>query len=470
MSLTLERVESLAPDQASLNAARKLLKASNWPSLASDGNELVWGECQGSGATPYRVVVSERDGGYKCTCPSRKFPCKHSLALMWMRAEGKTSFLAGSPPDWVRDWLSRRRTSTASSTQTEDRPKASIQATSNDMPETAVDAKSAARAEAAKERNRRDRESSILAGLDDLDTWLSDQVSHGLASFANQSTQSCRLIAQRLVDAKASGLASRLERLPSRLFALPESDRPAAAVKELGVLYLLASAYRRQDSLSALLKADIRQMAGWSITREALLADENAVRVEGRWRVIATRNEIQADRLRRLETWLWREGSQEGNLRFAVLIDYVPLATGAASSGYSTGDRIEAKLVFYPSPLPLRAQIESILSGAQSSEDPLDLPQQTLAQAYAGYELALQRLPWLEVWPMFFCNVQVRRQGRSLYVCEDSGTVALPLNEAQRSMASPLLALNSIDGIGLWDGYSFTLCWGNTELGRWENG
>jgi hypothetical protein len=57
MSLTLERIEALAPDQASLAAARKLLKPASWPTLA-EGEGLVWGECQGSGATPYRVVVN----------------------------------------------------------------------------------------------------------------------------------------------------------------------------------------------------------------------------------------------------------------------------------------------------------------------------------------------------------------------------------------------------------------------------
>src|SRR5499425_473449 len=107
MSLTLERIEGLAPDQASLAAARKLLKPASWPTLAQ-GDGLIWGECQGSGATPYRVVVSETDVGYKCTCPSRKFPCKHTLALMWMRAEGR-AITREAQPDWVDDWLARRR-------------------------------------------------------------------------------------------------------------------------------------------------------------------------------------------------------------------------------------------------------------------------------------------------------------------------------------------------------------------------
>src|SRR5512138_428308 len=114
MSLTLQRVEALAPDQESLAAARKLLKPSFWPTLA-EGEGLVWGECQGSGSTPYRVVVNEADAGYKCTCPSRKFPCKHTLALMWIRAEKTSAFSPATVPEWVKDWLSRRRGKSATS-------------------------------------------------------------------------------------------------------------------------------------------------------------------------------------------------------------------------------------------------------------------------------------------------------------------------------------------------------------------
>jgi hypothetical protein len=40
MSLTLERIEALAPDQASLAAARHLLKPSFWPTRAEAGKDL----------------------------------------------------------------------------------------------------------------------------------------------------------------------------------------------------------------------------------------------------------------------------------------------------------------------------------------------------------------------------------------------------------------------------------------------
>lgn len=41
MSLTLQRIEGLAPDQDSLTAARNLLKPSSWPTLA-EGEGLIW--------------------------------------------------------------------------------------------------------------------------------------------------------------------------------------------------------------------------------------------------------------------------------------------------------------------------------------------------------------------------------------------------------------------------------------------
>jgi len=53
------------------------------------------------------------DLGHRCSCPSRKFPCKHVLALAWAYSEHPEDFAATSPPDWVRDRLGRRRGSAA---------------------------------------------------------------------------------------------------------------------------------------------------------------------------------------------------------------------------------------------------------------------------------------------------------------------------------------------------------------------
>jgi len=205
LAFDLKTIEALAPDQASLSAASKLTKRSAWVRLESR-DRLVWGECQGSGATPYRVVVNEADAGYKCTCPSRKFPRKHSLALMWMRADKSGAFAPATVPDWVKDWLSRRRGATAAiNAENGDKAKSRPSIRLAEVPEAESDAdpKAEQRSAAARERNRLEREAAIIAGLDDLDTWLSDQVQQGMANFVAQTAQACRTIAQRLVDAKA---------------------------------------------------------------------------------------------------------------------------------------------------------------------------------------------------------------------------------------------------------------------------
>lgn len=470
MSLTLERIEVLAPDQASLGAARKLLKPSSWPTLA-EGEGLVWGECQGSGTTPYRVVVSEADAGCKCTCPSRKFPCKHALALMWMRADRSPAFTPAAVPDWVKDWLSRRRGKSTPANKTEDeaepKPRPSIRLT--EIPEAGADAdpKAEQRAATARERNRLEREVAVLAGLDDLDTWLADQVQHGMANFVAQAAQVCRTIAQRLVDAKASGLAGRLDALPTRLFTLPGPARPTAAIRELGQVHLISRAYRRLAELPELLAADARQAVGWSVTREALLSDSESLRVDAKWRVFAVISEAQPDRLRRVETWLWRQSGADGKPQCAVLIDFVPISTGAAACGYLVGDQIDAELSFYRSAVPLRAQITTLKRGAEQSGEPLTLPDERLGTSYANYERALAQLPWLGTIPLTFRSASVRRHGEQLYLHDDESKLSLPLHTSQASQALPLASIDRIDGVGLWNGYELTMAWAETPLGRW---
>src|SRR5690606_16599102 len=109
-AISLSRIEAAAPDQSSLNAARKLLVDAKWPSLEHDPERrLLWGACQGSGASAYRVAVEVADLSAKCSCPSRKFPCKHSLALMWWFAERPERFSDAAIPEWVTEWQGRRR-------------------------------------------------------------------------------------------------------------------------------------------------------------------------------------------------------------------------------------------------------------------------------------------------------------------------------------------------------------------------
>ncbi len=458
----------MAPDQASLAAARKLLTPRSWPTLATDGDGLLWGECQGSGSLPYRVVLAEADLGYKCTCPSRKFPCKHTLALMWMRAEGH-AFAAQERPAWAGEWLTRRRPGAARrppDTQPDQpSPPRSI-AELPDPGENAMDPRARARAATQRERSRTERETAILAGLDELDLWIIDQIERGLAGFAAVAAEQCRLIARRLVDAKAGGLASRVEQIPPALFGLPESERAEFLVTRLGELHLIAEAYRRQHELPAALTADVRLTVGWTMSREMLLDDPSVLHVKGRWMVLAAFSEIQPDKLRRMETWLARvdDGAEP---QFAVLIDFVPATAGAGTAGYSPGETFVAELAFYPSGAPLRAVIVERI-GAPAQEGRWPTPPHDLPAAIENYETALAERPWLGQWPIAVRNAIVVRGHNGLALTQAAFAHMLPIATTDDDMIVPLVGVPGIDAFGLWDGQRLDLRFAETPLGRWQ--
>ncbi len=55
-SYTREQALALAPDAASVKAARKLLNVGKWSLLEFD-DAAIWGECKGSGKKPYLVQI-----------------------------------------------------------------------------------------------------------------------------------------------------------------------------------------------------------------------------------------------------------------------------------------------------------------------------------------------------------------------------------------------------------------------------
>lgn len=136
-------------------------------------------------------------------------------------------------------------------------------------------------------------------------------------------------------------------------------------------------------------------------------------------------------------------------------------------SGYLIGDRIEAELVFYLSTVPARAQIGSLKRGAEQSSDGLPLPAESLTTSYSRYESALAQLPWLGTFPLTFLSATVRRSGEQLYIHDEDSGLSLPLDSSQMNQGLPLASVGRVDGIGLWNGYDFTLAWAETPLGRW---
>jgi hypothetical protein len=70
-----EQVLALAADPASAKAGQSLARAAKWSATGSSARAL-WGRCEGSGKQPYQTMVDLAGPAFRCSCPSRKFPCK----------------------------------------------------------------------------------------------------------------------------------------------------------------------------------------------------------------------------------------------------------------------------------------------------------------------------------------------------------------------------------------------------------
>src|SRR5215831_5573477 len=84
--------DSQAPNANAIKNARGVvLKRKLVGLFKSPDGTLLFGQCKGSGRDNYQPSADFADPSkpvFRCTCPSRQFPCKHSLALLYAYAQG----------------------------------------------------------------------------------------------------------------------------------------------------------------------------------------------------------------------------------------------------------------------------------------------------------------------------------------------------------------------------------------------
>lgn len=102
-------VEAAAPNAEAMKNGRGLVAKGKFTALHVDADEtILFGECQGSGKVPYRCSADfarAEQPTYRCSCPSRQFPCKHCLGLLLAYVSKKPSF---SPVDVPADLADKR--------------------------------------------------------------------------------------------------------------------------------------------------------------------------------------------------------------------------------------------------------------------------------------------------------------------------------------------------------------------------
>jgi hypothetical protein len=418
IALTKEQVLALAPDDASAKAAAGLVSDSKWVVLGAD-DDAVWGECKGSGAKPYQTQVDLAALASRCSCPSRKFPCKHGLALLLLHAQGSPRFSNRDRPAWVNEWLSSRK----EKAEKKERPAAPV--------DPAATAATAAKRESTRWRR-------IESGTGDLQRWIADQFRNGLGKFGPEQRKEWTAMAARMVDAQAPGLGQQLEAALDAMDA--GSNRYEEAIERLGLLQLINEGVARRETLSPSRVADLRGALGWSYDKDEVGASADSISDE--WLVLGQFVIASDERLSERRVWLRGAGSG----RFALLQDYA--YNGRSWEGsWADGASYNATLAFYPGTMPLRA-IARDQSTAPRQPWPDISPKVSVDNASNWFS----QNPWLPHVPMYLRGATALRSGEGWQLQTEVGTMALRIND---SAGWSLLAFGGghpVHVMGEWDG------------------
>jgi SWIM zinc finger len=352
---------------------------------------LLWGKCQGSGKDPYQVSVDLNGPAYRCTCPSRKFPCKHGVALMlmWAANDGSVADVV-EVAAFAEEWAAERGDKAA---------KAVAKAEKVASGEVTVDPVAKAKREAK-------RASTIDAGLQELDRWMLDLVKQGNAAARSQPYAYWDSVAARLVDAQAPGLAERIRQLPS--IASASEHWNTGLLQELGFLAAVSAGWQRRDQLDDAQVAELRRVLGWARQSEEVLAGGL---ITGSW-VVAGRTQEERGPITTQRTWLWSIESQHWVLQLDTAA-----GGGALPVGHGVGNVIVGTAAYYPGLAPVRLLPVALEVGttATSLPNPCSVSDATtaIADTYAAN-------PWVGSIPLTLERVApVKSDG--FHLVDDAG-------------------------------------------------
>lgn len=460
--ITYSEAQALAliTDPGTLKRGQELLKPAKWASLGRT-ETAAWGDCAGSGSKPYRTGIDLTEPAFKCSCPSRVFPCKHGAALLLLMARHPDLFAGNIPPAWLNEWLEKRQ-----QTQEKKAEKPAVKAfkaaagaevlAEAATPDSPLSSEETAPAEAADTPLPRQltpavdpkRLARMVAGAEDLVAWLEDLMRAGLASLDKQPPRFWEGQAARLVDNQLPGLAATTRELATLRHA--HADWPDRLLGRLGELYLLARAFLNLPALGPEARADVLLQVGVNLKKEDLLA--TAAPVADSWRVLGQLR-WEEDRLTARRTWL--HGRATG--RTALVLEFSfggqPFSTPFIPHGAYLGE-----LAFYPGRLPLRAAPVNVRFDGTVPANAVPAGQ-AISQLLHDYADALARQPWLREWPATLGQVLPTPlpDGR-WQLRHATEPLTLPLRLTDEDLPWQLLAESGgqpITLFGEWDGSGF---------------
>lgn len=412
---TPEQVLLLASDRAAAAAATRCADPAAWSAAGCD-DEAVWGQYVATTAEPYEVAVDLTAPAFRCSCPSRKVPCKHCLGLLLLH--GDHSLVPAHRLPFVAEWLRRRR-------EHEEPPPAGSSGAAEArlaeaLPRGSADAREgASRDGAGRDKRMHERSERMRAGLRELDRWLADRTRAGLVDPALADPATWERVAARLVDAQCGGLANRVKRVAGRVGA--HARWYEDVLEEMAVLHALAVGGQQTWALPVDLAAGVRVATGLTIAKDDVLA---GVPTTSRW-LVAGASRTREDRITVQRTWLRALDGDDDKGRWAMVLAFGAVGNEVITE-YPVGEVLDGDVHWYPGAVQLRALVGRIERRPRPTAGPALEPAATsIDAALAGAGRALAREPWLERFPVCVDAVPVANGNGRWSLTDASGTVAI---------------------------------------------
>ncbi|MEJ1237114.1 SWIM zinc finger family protein [Chryseolinea sp. T2] len=396
MQFSESQVQSLAPNPAAFTAGKKLSSKEQWQSFGRS-DRAIWGAIKGSGSSPYLVQIDTISLAYKCTCPSRQFPCKHSIALMLLHAASEKNFATQEEePEWVKGWMDKRGTPP--------KPKTEEKVRTEEEQE---------QLDKNREKTQTNRLLGVQEGAAELTMWLKDLVRMGLLELPSKNQQEFDRMAARMVDAKAPGLAGWVRAL-GRLNYDQGQAWQDEALGIISKLFLLLSALKNFDRLSPLWQQTIRNLAGWSQSTKELLADKEAETIKDHWLVVGQEVETTSEDITIQRNWLM--GCTHN--RQSMILNFGTRFTNIESN-ILPGTIIEGEMAFFPSVWPQRGALK-IQRAVTNSLPAEPMAFETWKDVHEYKAEQLQVNPWLNDIVVVLKDALLIKSSTSWIVCDSS--------------------------------------------------
>lgn len=195
--VTEQQILALAPNPAAASNGRKISQKGGFVKLErTQDDTLYMGECTGSGKNNYITsadYIDEDNPVFRCTCPSRQFPCKHSLALMYEMLAKKEFGICEVP----EDILKKREKKQAKESKANEAAKPESEMTEEEKQKAEKKKASAARtAKNAKVKKLK----SQLEGLDMVEKVVNELMAAGLGTIGGASLKTYQQLAKQMGD------------------------------------------------------------------------------------------------------------------------------------------------------------------------------------------------------------------------------------------------------------------------------